>query len=181
MVDCCADLVNQFTAEHQQGRPTPRPRTSDERAAAARTVLHNAGRPDPGLDEAATRDLARLAASLRQAVDACVEAELPTAAAVLNRLLTMHRAVLNLHADADQPPTLAFHRPDATPVEAWAADSAACLAMVAGTGQAHRVRRCQASGCERVYFDTTRNASRRFCGTTCQNRVKSANYRARKG
>ncbi|MFC7714462.1 CGNR zinc finger domain-containing protein [Nonomuraea recticatena] len=35
-------------------------------------------------------------------------------------------------------------------------------------------------GCESVFFDTTRNASRRFCGLSCQNRAKASAYRARR-
>ncbi|MFC6935784.1 CGNR zinc finger domain-containing protein [Actinomadura yumaensis] len=33
--------------------------------------------------------------------------------------------------------------------------------------------------CDRVYVDTSRNGTRRFCSTACQNRVKTAAFRAR--
>ncbi|WP_456236959.1 CGNR zinc finger domain-containing protein [Actinomadura physcomitrii] len=32
---------------------------------------------------------------------------------------------------------------------------------------------------DRVYVDTSRNGKRRFCSTACQNRVKTAAFRAR--
>ncbi len=38
---------------------------------------------------------------------------------------------------------------------------------------------CTAPHCDRVYVDTTRNGSRRFCSTACQNRVKAAAFRER--
>jgi predicted RNA-binding Zn ribbon-like protein len=39
---------------------------------------------------------------------------------------------------------------------------------------------CTAPRCDRVYVDTSRNGTRRFCSTTCQNRVKAATFRERK-
>jgi predicted RNA-binding Zn ribbon-like protein len=65
-------------------------------------------------------------------------------------------------------------------VDAWAADAATALAMVIGVGQGMRLRTCEAGGCELVFFDVTRNASRRFCGLSCQNRAKASAYRARR-
>ncbi|WP_203218370.1 CGNR zinc finger domain-containing protein [Nocardia brasiliensis] len=31
---------------------------------------------------------------------------------------------------------------------------------------------CSADNCDRVYLDTSRNGTKRFCGTACQNRAK---------
>ncbi|MEO3801921.1 CGNR zinc finger domain-containing protein [Nonomuraea sp. B1E8] len=40
------------------------------------------------------------------------------------------------------------------------------------------VRRSRgASGCDLVFFDVTRNASRRFCGVSCRNRARAGAYR----
>jgi predicted RNA-binding Zn ribbon-like protein len=36
---------------------------------------------------------------------------------------------------------------------------------------------CTAPHCDRVYVDTSRNGSKRFCSTACQNRVKAATFR----
>ena len=95
----------------------------------------------------------------------------------LNQVLVRHAAVPNLHGD---PPVLAFHGPEADLPDAWAADAATALAMVIGVGQGVRLRSCEAEGCELVFFDVTRNASRRFCGLSCQNRAKASAYRARR-
>jgi predicted RNA-binding Zn ribbon-like protein len=38
---------------------------------------------------------------------------------------------------------------------------------------------CTAPRCDRVYVDVSRNGARRFCSTACQNRVKTAAFRAR--
>jgi predicted RNA-binding Zn ribbon-like protein len=38
---------------------------------------------------------------------------------------------------------------------------------------------CTAALCDRVYVDNSRSGTRRFCSTSCQNRVKAAAFRAR--
>jgi predicted RNA-binding Zn ribbon-like protein len=38
---------------------------------------------------------------------------------------------------------------------------------------------CSAEGCDNVYVDTSRNASRRYCSNTCASRSTVAAYRAR--
>jgi predicted RNA-binding Zn ribbon-like protein len=61
----------------------------------------------------------------------------------------------------------------------WAAPCATGLAVVLG-GELHdRLGVCTAPNCDRVYVDTSRNGTRRFCSTACQNRVKTAAFRAR--
>ena len=63
----------------------------------------------------------------------------------------------------------------------WAAGCATGLAIVLGTEAAGRLGVCTAPRCDRVYVDTSRNGTRRFCSTTCQNRVKTAAFRSRHG
>ncbi|MEO3792408.1 CGNR zinc finger domain-containing protein [Nonomuraea sp. B10E15] len=143
------------------------------RAGAAGSVP-DGGAAGTGLaltDEEADR-LTGVAAELRPAFTGASEA-----VAMLNQCLVRHAAVPNLYGD---PPMLAFHRPEADRVDAWAADAATALAMVIGVGQGIRLRSCDASGCDLVFFDVTRNASRRFCGVSCQNRAKASAYRARR-
>ncbi|HEX8935998.1 MAG TPA: CGNR zinc finger domain-containing protein, partial [Pseudonocardiaceae bacterium] len=48
-----------------------------------------------------------------------------------------------------------------------------------GSDCASRLGVCSAPRCDRVYVDASRNGTRRFCCTACQNRVKSAAHRAR--
>jgi predicted RNA-binding Zn ribbon-like protein len=40
---------------------------------------------------------------------------------------------------------------------------------------------CDSDDCDRVFLDESKNGSRRFCSTTCQNRVKPAAFRRRQG
>ncbi|GAA4953645.1 hypothetical protein GCM10025331_48310 [Actinoplanes utahensis] len=123
-------------------------------------------------------ELAAVADALRPVFGA--GEHLDAAVTRLNDLLARHGAVPNLHGHPGQSPVLAFHRPDATRVDAWAADMGTAIAMVIGVGQAARLGACEAERCARVFLDTTRNASRRFCGLTCQNRAKASAYRARR-
>ena len=57
--------------------------------------------------------------------------------------------------------------------------TAAGLAHVIDDGGSERLRACGRAGCGVVFVDTSRNGSRRFCSTACQNRVKVAAYRSR--
>jgi predicted RNA-binding Zn ribbon-like protein len=59
-----------------------------------------------------------------------------------------------------------------------AAVTAALRAGPRDTDQQDRLGVCAAPRCDRVYVDTSRNATRRFCSTACQNRVKAAAFRA---
>ena len=43
-----------------------------------------------------------------------------------------------------------------------------------------RIGVCSAEGCDDVYVDTSRNASRRYCSNTCASRSTVAAYRARR-
>ncbi len=177
-VELAVLLVNCLTATSAHGRDVTPPRSGDERLAAITTRLVAAGRPPSMLTAADADRLAGIAADLRPAFGA--GERVLEAAARLNNLLVRHGAVPNLHGDSDRPLVLAFHRADASLVDAWAADTGTALAMVIGVGQAARLGACQAGGCRLVFFDTTRNASRRFCDLSCQNRAKASAYRARR-
>jgi len=48
-----------------------------------------------------------------------------------------------------------------------------------GGSHSDRLGVCTAPRCDRVYVDTSRNGTRRYCSTSCQNRVKTAVFRAR--
>jgi predicted RNA-binding Zn ribbon-like protein len=51
--------------------------------------------------------------------------------------------------------------------------------VVLGSESHDRLGVCTAPRCDRVYVDTSRNGTRRYCSTSCQNRVKTAAFRAR--
>ncbi|WP_310739570.1 CGNR zinc finger domain-containing protein [Microbispora sp. H10830] len=177
-VELAVLLVNVLAAESTHGRRLTPPQTGGERLAAIQAGLAAAGRPPSALTAADADRLAEVAAELRPLYGA--GDRLPEAAAGLNDLLARHGAVPTLHGDPGKPLQLAFHRPEATLVDAWAADMGTALAMVIGVGQGARLGACQAATCSLVFFDTTRNASRRFCDLSCQNRAKASAYRARR-
>ena len=76
-----------------------------------------------------------------------------------------------------EPWHLHFHGPTDSLVTGWAAGCATGLAVVLGSDLHGRLGVCTAPRCDRVYVDTSRNATRRFCSTSCQNRVKTAAFR----
>jgi predicted RNA-binding Zn ribbon-like protein len=61
----------------------------------------------------------------------------------------------------------------------WTAICAEGLARIVGLQAAHRLGVCSASRCDRVFVDTSKNATRRFCSPACQNRTKMAAFRSR--
>ncbi|MEV4112529.1 CGNR zinc finger domain-containing protein [Nonomuraea sp. NPDC049695] len=166
-VELAVLLVNELSVAWAHGRPVEPP--ADRRAALEEAFTRQGRPPSRALTGADADRLAHVAAELHPAFAGDV--------ATLNEALARHGAVPNLHGD---PPVLAFHAPGADLVDAWAADAATALAMVIGVGQGRRLRSCEAEGCELVFMDVTRNASRRFCGLSCQNRAKASAYRARR-
>ena len=54
------------------------------------------------------------------------------------------------------------------------------LASVVAQHGWQRLGVCSAEGCDDVYVDTSRNASRRYCSNTCASRSTVAAYRARR-
>jgi predicted RNA-binding Zn ribbon-like protein len=105
-------------------------------------------------------------------------ADVDMAAAELNGLLARHPAHPYL-ARVDGRWRLHHHPADAALVPMWTAICAEALARLIGEGYADRLGVCGRRGCGRVFIDESKNASRRFCSTACQNRVKAAAFRRR--
>jgi hypothetical protein len=101
------------------------------------------------------------------------------AALRLNRLLAANPAHPHL-AKEDGQWRLHHHPSGLALVPTWSSICAEALARLVGAGQAGRVGACDDRGCGKVFIDTSRNGSRRFCSTTCQNRVKTAALRRRR-
>ena len=126
------------------------------------------------------------------------DAELEAVRALRPRLerfwdVDQDEAVLQVNAllrDGQALPQLVRHgdwgyHVHATPAEAPLASRMAVEAAMAMTDvirmqQADRMQRCAAPDCDDVLVDLSKNRSRRFCGTTCANRVNVAAYRARR-
>ncbi|RFU22369.1 CGNR zinc finger domain-containing protein [Geodermatophilus marinus] len=83
---------------------------------------------------------------------------------------TDHDGELHLH----------YARPDAPLLEQLTTTVAMGLSQVVAQHGWQRLGVCSAEGCEDVYVDTSRNASRRYCSNTCASRSTVAAYRARR-
>lgn len=100
-------------------------------------------------------------------------------AAIVNTLLAAARALprvvihdefgWHLHATPDDAPL----------ATRMAVEAAMAVADVLRADELGRLRTCEADDCDDVHVDLSRNRSRRFCSTTCGNRMAAAAYRAR--
>lgn len=124
--------------------------------------------------------LAGYAKSLREVFEYVDAGDMDAACEHTNALLQSTEAVPMLARHDGEPWHLHFHAVDAPFTQAWAAATATALAIVLGGAFADRIGVCSAPSCDRVYVDTSRNGTRRFCSTACQNRVKAAAFRERK-
>ncbi|NEK59067.1 CGNR zinc finger domain-containing protein [Geodermatophilus sabuli] len=83
---------------------------------------------------------------------------------------TDHDGELHLH----------YARPDVPVLEQLTTTVAMGLSQVVVQHGWQRLGVCSAEGCDDVYVDTSRNASRRYCSNTCASRSTVAAYRARR-
>lgn len=121
-----------------------------------------------------------LAQQLRKVFADLHRKHIDAAAATLNELLAAHPA--HPHLAKERGVWRLHHHPhDAPLVPMWTAICAAGLAEMLGDGATERLGTCERPDCGRVYVDISKNASRRFCSLTCQNRVKVATFRERAG
>lgn len=181
-VQLAVDLVNGLTPGWARGRRIGASDGDRRRQAVAAAF---ADRPNRARQWAAQREaeLDRLsvqAAELRRVFDLLEQADTDAAARHLNGLMRHHDARPELSAHDGQPWHLHFHESAADPTGGLVAGCATALAMVVASDDSTRLGVCQAEHCDRVYVDTSRNASRRFCSTACQNRTKAAAFRRRR-
>lgn len=112
-------------------------------------------------------------------IEALWEADRDTAASMVNRLFRESGARPHLvrHDGFDWH----LHGLDAgAPLaDAIAVDAAMGFVDLVRADDTERCKRCGDGRCGRMFFDRSRNRSRRFCSTTCQSRMNVAAYRAR--
>jgi predicted RNA-binding Zn ribbon-like protein len=158
--------------------------------------LANAGREDPAWataflgahddwfttahdTELSSRDAVRageVAVLVRQVATAATQAEVIDR---LNELLA--RAHPQPYAtDHDGDLHLHYAQPGTSALEQLTTTVAMGLATVVAQHGWQRIGICSAEGCDDVYVDTSRNASRRYCSNTCASRSTVAAYRARR-
>jgi predicted RNA-binding Zn ribbon-like protein len=96
----------------------------------------------------------------------------------LNELLAVARP-RPYATDHDGELHLHYARPDAPVLEQLTTTVAMGISQVVVQHGWQRLGVCSAEGCDDVYVDTSRNASRRYCSNTCASRSTVAAYRAR--
>lgn len=166
-----AELVNMAIPGDAGGRPYPAPEEDELLDRFARLLTPASAQ---GLDG---QRLRRLAAAFHPAFTAT---DVTAAADVLNTLLRRYRAQPYLVEDVGQPFHLHFHGALDNPVDSFGGEFATALALTVDTYGEKRFGVCEASQCDRVYVDLTRNGSRRYCSENCGARAKMAAYRDRK-
>jgi predicted RNA-binding Zn ribbon-like protein len=178
VVEYAVSLVNDVTPGERHGRPFPAPE-GDALVAAVRGAVPAARTADlPTPSDAA--ELAGWAARLRHVVELVDTGDLDAACTELNAIMREAGAMPTLARHDGEPWHLHFHSADAAWAVSWAASMATGLAIVLGNAAVERLGLCNAPACDRVYVDVSRNGTRRFCSTACQNRVKAAAFRARR-
>ncbi|TCP55141.1 putative RNA-binding Zn ribbon-like protein [Tamaricihabitans halophyticus] len=175
VVAAAVGLVNALTPGWRRGREYFPP----EEPERLRVVAH-ALRDWRAPVAAEVAELAQEAAALRVVFELLADGALDSACAEVNALLKRTEAVPVLSNHDGDEWHLHFHAMDAGFARSWAAAMATALAVALGHGYADRLGVCSAEACDRVYVDVSRNGTRRFCSTACQNRVKAAEFRRRK-
>jgi predicted RNA-binding Zn ribbon-like protein len=177
VVTVAVRLVNALTPGEAHGRPYLPP--TGAALPAAVTAALRAGRQDTR--EVSAREAAGFpvaAQALRAVFDAVAAGRTDDAARLVNEMLARTGARPRLDRHDGEPWHLHFHGAEDSLATSWAAGCATGLAVVLGTDQQGRLGVCAAPRCDRVYVDISRNATRRFCSVSCQNRVKAAAFRA---
>lgn len=178
VVGYAVQLINDVTPGERHGRPFPAPE-GDALTAAVRGAVPPARTPGQPTPSDAV-ELAAWAGRLRFVVQLVDQGEVDAACEELNEIMREANAIPTLARHDDEPWHLHFHSADASWPVSWAAPMATGLAIVLGNAVVDRLGLCNAPVCDRVYIDVSRNGTRRFCSTACQNRVKAAAFRARK-
>lgn len=176
-VELAVDLVNAIVPGESRGRDYPAADGLDELRGRSEAVPGLApGRP---LTDPETLGVAKIAEELHAVFAAAQVGDLDEAARLLNAMVVRYDARPTLLRHDDGPWHLHFHGPEAGVVEGIGGATAVALAYVLGSEYADRIGMCSAPSCDRVYVDVSRNGTKRFCSTACQNRVKAASFRAR--
>lgn len=176
LLTAAARLVNALTPGMDGGHQLTPPK-----GAALRAVIGDAltfDRP-PAVSMAAATLIAGVVPDIRSVFEAADAGDIAQAARRTNSLLRESGARPQLNPDPDGTWHLHFHGPSDTFGPGWVAGLAAGLTMALGVDEIGRLGICAADRCDRVYVDSSRNGTRQFCSTRCQNRTKAAAHRAR--
>jgi predicted RNA-binding Zn ribbon-like protein len=178
LLDVAVGLVNLHSGRYERGRERSPLEPADAPAATA-SVLQRGEAPAPRVSRADVSALAGRAERWRHVFEAVRAGDDADAAGLLNDLLRETGARPQLDPTAEGGWHVHFHGSDDSLAVGWAAGCTTALALALGSDLAGRMGTCAADRCDVVFVDTSKNGSRRFCSTSCQNRTKTAAYRSR--
>jgi hypothetical protein len=169
-------LVNVLTEGEERGKAYLPP--ACPQLAAELNVLFERVGSRTVVTEAEAAQFGTVGADLRAVFAAIAAGDIDEAAHQVNGMLKATGAYPLLGRHDGESWHIHFHAAgEQSPVSGWAAGCATGLAIVVGGEHYDRLGVCTAPHCDRVYVDTSRNGSKRFCSTACQNRVKAAAFR----
>jgi predicted RNA-binding Zn ribbon-like protein len=174
-ITIAARLVNELTPGQARGRDY---RPPEDTAAISRLLPPEDG-VQPQVTPADAAGLSALASQLRVVFARVDRDDMDGAAAQINSLLTASSARPVLARHDGQTWHLHYHPIEAGLTLSWTAICATGLATALDSEYADRLGVCSAESCDRVFVDTSRNGTRRFCSAACQNRIKAAAFRQR--
>lgn len=99
----------------------------------------------------------------------------------VNRMLREARALPQLVAHDDWAYHLHATSSQAPLADRMAVEAAMAFVDLVRQQELERLSTCGADDCDDVLVDLTKNRSRRYCSTSCANRVNVAAFRARRG
>lgn len=173
-VRTAVELVNALVIDRAYGRegatPNPLPILSAHFAEDATW---------PPVQPGDLEALTAVAHRLRTVIELLVKEDIDAAAAAINDLLSEHPAHPHLSKD-DGRWRLHHHPATASLIPMVTAITAEAMGRLISIDENFRLGICLADVCDRVFFDVSKNGSRRFCSASCQNRAKTAAFRRRK-
>ena len=118
--------------------------------------------------------------ALRPRLRTLMTSDRDTAAALVNDLLGEEHALPQLVRHGEHDWHVHAVAPNAPLATRMAVEAAMAMIDVIRADEMSRLSVCADPECRGVVLDLSRNRSRRFCSTTCGNRVAVAAYRARR-
>jgi predicted RNA-binding Zn ribbon-like protein len=179
LIDVSVRLVNSLTGDWAGGEPQVLP-DGAARTKAVAEALAGEDRQVTDVDAEQADALTGTAGRLRRAFDLVTRGDLESAVGVLNDLMDEAGAQPALVPRASGGWAMHFRGKDDGLAVGWTAGCATGLALALGSNLGGRLGVCQATRCDQVFVDYSRNRVRRFCSTSCQNRMKSAAFRHRR-
>ncbi len=179
LLDVSVRLVNDLTGDWIRG-DRQLPASDDDRRVVVAGALAGGDRPRPEVDPDQARLLSHTAGLLRRAFELFAHGDLEAAVVVVNDLMDSSGARPELVYRGDGEWAMHFRGNDDTLANGWGAGCATGLAMTIGSDLGRCLGVCEASRCDQVFVDASRNRVRRYCSTACQNRMKSAAFRLRR-